>query len=425
MRTGFSSVVLGVVVAVGELSGAVITVGPSAKFDFQTIQEAVKAAAHFDEILVAPGTYTETVNPLGKRITIRSATGPDNTIIDGESIRSAVVCTTGETQQTIFDGFTLTNGRSPVEPGGGGMRLHGASPQVLNCRLVSNSAGDRGMYYDTDGAAVMVSIGFPTFDGCTFLANTASGMGGAIYAENFSGVACTNCTFEANLAMKGAAVYLTDSSSASFATCNFTGNAATWYGGALYALDGCAAVFMDCSLLSNGAGMGGGGIYGQCAAIAIDGGSLEMNVSGLGGGIAMNCGSASINDVQFRDNDAGTGSDIRIAVEGGADDGDPLADVSVANSFFCGSDNAIEGPWDDLGGNTFFGTCADGACCSNGICAIIDGTTCKLLGGDFRGIGTFCETEDCPGDCPADTDQNGFVGVDDMLQVISDWGPCP
>jgi hypothetical protein len=219
-------------------------------------------------------------------------------------------------------------------------------------------------------------------------------------------------------------VFLTDSSIATFTMCEFTGNAATWYGGALYALDGCSAMFIDCELLSNGAGMGGGGIYGQCGNIAIDGGSIEMNVSGLGGGIAMNCGSASINNVQFRDNDAGTGSDIRIAFDG-PPPGDPLADVSVANSFFCGSVDSIDGPWDDLGGNIFYGSCEDGACCSNGICAIIDGTTCSLLGGDFRGIGTFCETEDCPGDCPADSDHNGFVGVDDLLKVIADWGPCP
>jgi predicted outer membrane repeat protein len=419
-----SSVVLGFAVAVSELSAAVITVGPGGKFDFETIQEAVKAAVHFDEIVVAPGVYTETVNPRGKRITIRSSSGPANTIIDGGSIRSGIVCEKGETQQTIFDGFTVQNGRSPQEPGGGGMYLFGASPQVINVIFVSNEAGGRGHYYDTDGAAVMVSIGFPSFTGCTFLANTASGMGGGIYCENFSEITCTGCTFEANMADKGGAVYLTDSSSASFASCEFTSNAATWYGGALYVLDGCSATFIDCNLVSNGAGMGGGGIYGQCGDVAMDGGSIRMNVAGLGGGIAMNCGSASISNVQFGDNDAGTGSDIRIAYDG-PPPGDPLADVSVAGSFFCGSENSIDGPWNDLGGNLFYGSCDDGACCSNGICAIIDGATCKLLGGEFRGIGTLCETEDCPGDCSADSDNSGFVGVDDMLSVIDQWGPCP
>ena len=28
-------------------------------------------------------------------------------------------------------------------------------------------------------------------------------------------------------------------------------------------------------------------------------------------------------------------------------------------------------------------------------------------------------------DCPADIDGNGEVGVDDLLEVIADWGVCP
>ena len=405
MGVGLKPVVLGIVLAASHVSAAVITVGPGGKFDFETIQEAVKAAVHFDEIVVAPGMYTETVNPRGKRITIRSSSGPDNTIIDGESIRSGIVCMKGETQQTIFDGFTVQNGRSQQEPGGGGMHLHGASPQVLNCRFVSNKAGTRGRYYDTDGAAIMVSIGFPTFTACTFLANTASGMGGGIYCENFSEITCTDCTFEANMAQKGAAVYLTDSSIASFMTCDFTGNAATWYGGALYALDGCSATFIDCNLLSNGAGMGGGGIYGQCGDIAIDGGSIRMNVSGLGGGIAMNCGSASINNVQFGDNDVGPGSDIRIGVL--------QADVSVADSFFCGSENSIYGPWTNLGGNIFYNSCdvpcdadisGDGLVDRSDIVMII-----SLWGLEIPSV---------------DIDGDGFVGVGDLLILLESWGPC-
>ena len=417
-------VLLGIMAVVGTTSAATITVGPGGGFDFETIQAAVKAASNFDEVLVAPGVYTETLNPHGKRLAIRSSAGPLSTIIDGESVRRGILCTKGETQDTIIDGFSIQNGMPQWEPGGGGMYIHGASPQVLNCRFSSNMTGTNGYYYDMHGAAVAISIGFPTFTSCTFLANTAEGMGGGIYCENFSGIECVNCSFEANQAQKGGAVYLEDSSTASFSLCTFTGNAATWYGGALYVLDGCSAIFLDCDLVSNAAGMGGGGIYGQCGSVAIDGGTIEANVSGLGGGISMNCGSASITNVSFANNEATTGSDIRIAYDG-SPPGKPLADVSVASCFFCGSVNSVDGPWNDLGSNTFYGSCDNGACCSNGICAIVDGLTCTLLGGDFRGIGTSCDIEDCPGSCPADIDDSGFVGVDDLLGVIADWGPCP
>lgn len=416
--------VLGIMTVIGSASAATITVGSGGGFDYETIQAAIKAASNFDEILVAPGVYTETVNPRGKRLTIRSSGGAANTIIDGESVRRGILCMKGETQDTIIDGFSIRNGKSQSEPGGGGMYVHGASPKVMNCQFSSNATGTKGYYYDLHGAAVAVSIGFPTFISCTFLANTADGMGGGIYCENFSAIDCVNCSFEANQAQKGGAVYLEGSSTASFSSCGFTGNAATWYGGALYMLDGCSATFLDCDLLSNAAGIGGGGIYGQCGDVAIDGGTIEANVSGLGGGISMNCGSASITNVSFSNNEASTGSDIRIAYDG-SPPGNPLADVSVASCLFCGSVNSVDGPWNDLGGNIFYGNCDNGACCSNGICAIVDDATCTLLGGDFRGIGTFCEVENCPGSCPADIDDSGFVGVNDLLSVIADWGPCP
>jgi predicted outer membrane repeat protein len=416
--------VLSIMTAIGTTTGATITVGSGGGFDHETIQGAIKAANNFDEILVAPGVYAETVNPRGKRLAIRSVGGPVNTIIDGESIRRGIICMKGETQDTIIDGFSIQNGMPQSDPGGGGMYIRGASPRIMNCRFISNMTGAMGYYYDLHGAAVAVSIGFPTFTNCTFLANMADGMGGAIYCENFSGIECVNCSFEANQAQKGGAVYLVDSSTAAFSSCTFTGNAAMWYGGASYVLDGCSATFLNCDLLSNAAGMAGGGIYGQCGTVSIDGGMIEANVSGLGGGIAMNCGSASITNVNFADNEAKTGSDIRIAYEG-APPGIPLADVSVASSFFCGSTNSIDGPWDDLGSNTFYGSCQSGACCSNGICALVDGATCTLLGGDFRGVGTFCEFENCPGSCPADIDDSGIVGVDDLLGVIAGWGPCP
>ncbi len=424
MKLQMGCVVFGIAVAASGLSAEVLTVGPGGKFDYESIQQAIKAAVHFDQILVAPGTYPETVNPRGKRITIESTSGPENTIIDGEGIRRGIVCAKGETEHTIIDGFTVRDGLAPWNPGGGGMYIHNASPAVLNCRFVSNSTGSRGYYYDMHGAGVAISNGLPTFTGCTFLANSATGMGGGVYCEDNSVIALTNCTFEANQSQKGGGVYLSESSMAHFTTCLFTNNGASWYGGALYVLDGCSATFIDCNLLSNAAGMGGGGVYGQCGDIAISGGTIEGNMSGLGGGISMNCGSALINNVSFENNEADTGADIRIAYEG-PPPGTPLADVSVADSFFCGSEDSIDGPWSDLGGNTFYGACDNGACCSNGICAIIDSKTCTLLGGDFRGTWTFCETEDCPGDCPADIDQSGSVGVDDLLQVIADWGPCP
>ena len=50
---------------------------------FTTIFDGYVAATNGDTVLVAPGTYQETLLILGKSIAIESTEGPDTTIIDG------------------------------------------------------------------------------------------------------------------------------------------------------------------------------------------------------------------------------------------------------------------------------------------------------------------------------------------------------
>ena len=45
--------------------------------DEPTIQAGIDAAMNGDEIVVAPDTYFETINFLGKAITVRSSDGPE------------------------------------------------------------------------------------------------------------------------------------------------------------------------------------------------------------------------------------------------------------------------------------------------------------------------------------------------------------
>lgn len=51
------------------------------------------------------------------------------------------------------------------------------------------------------------------------------------------------------------------------------------------------------------------------------------------------------------------------------------------------------------------------------------GRTRVLFGGDITGDITGISTTTI-GTCPADTDANGFVEFDDLLEVLSTWGPC-
>jgi hypothetical protein len=65
-----------------------------------------------------------------------------------------------------------------------------------------------------------------------------------------------------------------------------------------------------------------------------------------------------------------------------------------------------------------------GACClPDGTCLVVPGPKCLGLGGTYLGPGTGCD--ECPqmfDDC--DFNQDGSVDVDDLLVLLSNWGPC-
>ena len=135
--------------------------------DHATIQAAIDFAMDTDEIIVAPGTYAETINFLGKAITVRSSEGAAVTTIDGTGLFDSVVkCITGEGSDTVLDGFTITGGSTFDD--GGGMYNSGSSPTVTNCTFSGNSAS-----FDGIGGGMSNSGGSPTVTNCTFSGNTA------------------------------------------------------------------------------------------------------------------------------------------------------------------------------------------------------------------------------------------------------------
>ncbi len=156
--------------------------------DFLTIQEAIVAAVDGDEVEVHPGTYFETINFLGKAITVRSSDGADVTTIEPGGGGSLVTCDSGEGADTVLDGFTITGGYSGV--GGGGMYNDNSSPTITNCTFSGNEASNGGGMYNFNSS--------PTITNCTFTANAADFFsGGGMYNDN-SSPTITNCTFIEN-----------------------------------------------------------------------------------------------------------------------------------------------------------------------------------------------------------------------------------
>jgi hypothetical protein len=105
-------------------------------------------------IVVLDGTYTGTGNHDidfdGKAIALQSLNGPANCIIDCENSGRGFDFHSGETQEAIVDGFTITNGWADY---GGAIRCVNSSPRITNC-VISENKPD-GIWTEGDGAWII------------------------------------------------------------------------------------------------------------------------------------------------------------------------------------------------------------------------------------------------------------------------------
>src|SRR5215470_14292981 len=126
--------------------------------DKPTIQDAIAAAANGDTVQVAPGTYVENLNFLGKAILVTSEQGPDVTIIDGNGVGPVVTFATSEGRQSVLNGFTVRNGKNSTSGVGGGIRTSNSSPTITGNIITHNSAS-------TAGGGVGIQSGAPLVQG--------------------------------------------------------------------------------------------------------------------------------------------------------------------------------------------------------------------------------------------------------------------
>lgn len=253
---------------------------------YATIQGAINSATAGDLVSVAPGTYLENIDFLGKAITIQSTDGAEFTVIDGQMIASVVSFVNGEGSDSVLDGFKLTNGFSDY---GGGVYCDLASPTISNNLISNNSAyhDGGGVYgYDTNaqllsntlrsnlaanGGGVFVGgTSAPTLDGNTITGNDADiyfGFGGGICCDCDSGSLMNN-TITGNDAAGGGGIYTSGTLT------DITGNEISW-----------------------NAGIAGGGIYcAYQAAPTISTNTFEENTANEGGGIFCYYSTATIDD---------------------------------------------------------------------------------------------------------------------------------
>ena len=197
---------------------------------FCTIQECVEEAEDFEECVVPPGTYFEAIDFLGKAITVRSSDGAAVTIIDATGVPAigdtvtVVRCASGETADTMLDGFTITGGTGDTtvfsSPAGGGMFNNNTCPTVKNCRFIGNTA--LGTF--SSGGGMFNNFANPKVINCTFSGNRASFAGGGMTNDQFSSPTVTNCTFSGNMANAGSAMLNNRSSNPRLTNCILWGD---------------------------------------------------------------------------------------------------------------------------------------------------------------------------------------------------------
>jgi len=150
--------------------------------DYPTIQLGINAAADGDTVLVAPGTYVENINFLGKAITVTSEGGPEVTFVDGNDVEPVVKFRSGERRDSVLSGLTLLNGRSTSATfgEGGGIWVWGASPTITGNIIAKNRA--------CSGAGIGVDLGSsPLIQRNTIINNRhdfcSGGGGGGIFVS--------------------------------------------------------------------------------------------------------------------------------------------------------------------------------------------------------------------------------------------------
>lgn len=292
---------------------------------YATIQEAIDAANHNDIIVVAPGTYNETINFNGKAITLQSVDGPEATAINGVGLGESVVkCVNGEGRDTIIEGFTINGGAgTPMGPDsetrGGGMYVEGSSPTVSNCIFAGNAAaGGGGMYNEAStpvladcvfrrnhavsGGGVSNSNSNPTLLNCTFVSNFADFAGAGMNNEN-SSPAVMNCTFIRNTTpIDGGGMINVSGSYPSVTGCTFMENTAM-DGAGMGNFGGADPTVTNCTFINNVASRSGGGMFNNSSNPIVISCIFGGNTAGsTGGGMSNQYSSPVVTNCTFGGN---------------------------------------------------------------------------------------------------------------------------
>jgi len=245
--------------------------------DRPSVTAALASCAVGDTVLLAPGTYAESVTlPVG--VTLRAADLSQPPVLDAGGGSTAVTSALGSASSRV-EGITIRNGTNAGGPGGG-IRVQGGRLALADVRIENCQAALGGALSLESGAQVTWTRGTATgcsasYGGAVFasggtltltqvlLATNSAQTGGALFAQSTSPLNLVSCTMRGNQSGgDGGALALTQCG-ASLSDCRLDGNHATGNGGALWAGPGTEAV-CGYTVFSNNQALEGGGAYATC-----------------------------------------------------------------------------------------------------------------------------------------------------------------
>jgi hypothetical protein len=176
---------------------AVIHVDPSGTGNSISIQGGINMAGNGDTVLVCPSRYYETIDYLGKNITVGSfflldgdTTHISQTIIDGNHSHNRLVkFTHGETRDARLVGFTITNGfddtaTATIRVSGLGIYIENSSPSIEFNHIVNSEFGE---WYISGGGIALINSGAAIRNNI-IMHNEYAYEGGGIYASGGTGL---------------------------------------------------------------------------------------------------------------------------------------------------------------------------------------------------------------------------------------------
>ncbi len=435
--------------------------------EYDYIDEAVHAANDDDTIIVAPGTYgppvtqgvTFTLNPRGKRLTIRSSMGATETTLTGEGVFPVVVFENGEGGSVLLDGFTITNGYNLQY--GGGMVFSGAcAPTITNCIITGNYATYGGGFACLDGAAptmahtlVTGNIGgsggggllkdsSPSLSTVTFSENevTGSGGGGGLWISGGSPV-ITNCLFDGNTtsgtAGYGGGMRVMALADVMLTNCSVTNNESSSHGGGLAVSSYSTLTASDCVISGNqcvGTIAGdGGGLYADIGStMTLSTTDIEDNSAlNYGGGIFAEDTPVTANALSIRGNTAVDGAGVYMTAILPFDIDSRLTDSTFANNTASGQGGGLFNS-DARTTTTLIGCTVSGNVADTGGGSYLQSGGLNLSGtlfcgnqpqhasGGYTDDGGNTENLICA-ECVGDMDGSNTVDVVDLQQLFDRW----